>query len=247
MTFGPEEILSVLDRCCEAFRFPMLDNGYVYLAATRLSLYRSAADWAMAIEVFGFSPRAGLPDTNIQTFASRLHDRDPPERYVSREAYEMYLANNPHNEYRSVFPIHEGPWQDAEEMEYVAAEADAVLVRNEAIPLPSVGDYARRGIELEQAPRAQVFELCRYLADIAREQVLATPGERRVSVLPEMEQILQLEEWNHPNVVDDEERPSGSETFQQLARVLATGDVRLYQPSQPPNTHWRNWPEGGRL
>src|SRR5438128_2131662 len=82
---------------------------------------------------------------------------------------------------------------------------------------------------------------------VAREQVLATPDERRVSVLPEMEQILQLEEWHHPNVVDEEERPSGSETFQPLARVLATGDVSVYQPSQPPNTHWRNWPEGGRL
>jgi hypothetical protein len=105
----------------------------------------------------------------------------------------------------------------------------------------------RHGIELEQPPRVQVFELCRFLADVAREQVLATPKERRVSVLPEMGQILQLEEWHHPNVVDEEERPSGSETFQQLARVLATGDVRLYQPSQPPNTHWRNWPEGGRL
>jgi hypothetical protein len=247
MAIDSEEILSILDRCCETFSFPMLDNGYVYLAATRLSLYRSATDWAMTFEVFGFSPRAGSPDTTIQTFASRLHDRDPPEGYVCREAYEAYLANNPHNESRFVFPVHEGPWQDAEEPERVAPGADAVVVRDQAMALPSVADYARHGIELEQAPLVQVFELCRYLAAIARERVLATPGERRVSVLPEMEQILQSEEWNHPNVVDEEERPGGSETFQQLAQVLATGDVRLYRPSQPSNTHWRNWPEGGRL
>lgn len=62
----------------------MLDNGYVYLAATRLSLYRSATDWAIAIEVFGFSPRAGLPDTHI----SRPHDRNTPEKYNSQLAYE---------------------------------------------------------------------------------------------------------------------------------------------------------------
>jgi hypothetical protein len=247
MAFDPEEILTILDRCCDSFRFPMLDNGYVYLAATRLSLYRSKIDWSMVIEVFGFSPRAGLPDTSIQTFASRLHDRDPPENYVNRKAYEMYLANNPNNEFRSVFPVHEGPWQDAEIGEFVAEDAREVLVRNHAIPLPSVGAYARHGIELEQAQRVQVFELCRFLAEIAREQVLATPKERGISVLPEMEQILQLEEWHHPNVVDEAERPSSSETFQQLARVLATGDLTLYRPSQPPNTHWRNWPEGGRL
>jgi len=247
MVFDPEEILSILDRCCDAYTFPMLDNGYVYLAATRLSLYRSTTDWAMAIEVFVFSPRAGLPDTAIQTFASQLHDRNPPEHYVHPRAYELYLVNNPHNEYRSVFPVLEGPWQDAEEKEFVAPGANVVVVRDQTIALPSVADYVRHGIELEQAPQVQVFELCRYLADITREQLLATSQEQRISVLPEMEQILQLEEWHHPNVVDDEERPSGSETFQQLARVLATGDVGLYRPSQPPNTHWRNWPEGGRL
>ena len=247
MAFDPEEILSILDRCCDTYTFPMLDNGYVYLAATRLSLFRSATDWAMAIEVFGFSPRAGLPDIHIQTFASRLHDRDTLENYRDRQAYETYLANNPHNESRFVYPVHEGPWQDDEEMEFVAPGANVIVVRDQTIALPSVLDYARHGIELEHAPQVQIFELCRFLADIAREQVLATPQERRVSILPEMEQILQLEEWHHPNVVDDEERPSGSGTFRQLAQVLATGDVKLYQPSQPPNTHWRNWPEGGRL
>jgi hypothetical protein len=57
MTFDPDAILSILDRCCDAFTFPMMDNGSIYLAAARLSLYRSRIDWAMVIEVFGFSPR----------------------------------------------------------------------------------------------------------------------------------------------------------------------------------------------
>jgi len=247
MLFNPENILSVLDRCCDAFTFPMLDNGYIYLAGTRLSLYRSITNWAMVIEVFGFSPRAGLPDTCIQTFASRLRDRDSPEDFVSRDAYERYVANNPHNDSRSIFPVHEGPWQDTENGEFVAIDANEVVVRKQAIPLPELDEYTLHGIEVERAPRVQVFELCRFLADIVREEVLARPQEQRVSVLPDMDQILQLEEWHHPNVVDEEERPSRSETFKQLAQVLVTGDVGLYRPSRPPNTHWRNWPEGGRL
>jgi hypothetical protein len=75
----------------------MLDNGYVYLAATRLSLFRSTTDWALVIEVFGFSPRAGVPDLNVSTFASTLTDRKQPTDYVSIEAFENYLRNNPHN------------------------------------------------------------------------------------------------------------------------------------------------------
>jgi hypothetical protein len=247
MSFDPDSILEILDRCCDSFAFPMLDNGYVYLAATRLSLFRSSADWALAIEIFGFSPRAGLPDTHIRTFASRLHDRNTPGDYVTEEAYQNYLINSPHDEYRSFYPIEEGPWQDEANGELVAEGAREVLVRGRAVPLPGPAEYAARGIDLEAAPRVHVFELCRYLADIAREQVLLTARERRVSIQPEMEQLLQLEEWSHPDVVDPDERPSGSEAFQQIARVLATGGPRHYRPTRPPNTHWRNWPEGGRL
>jgi hypothetical protein len=246
MPIRAADILSILDRCCEAYSFPMLDNGYLYLAATRLSLYRSAKDWALVIEVFGFSPRAGLPDTNIHTFASRLHNRDSPEDYVTREAYRSYLANNPHNEFRSAYPIQEGAWQHPNSLELVARGAKEVHVRGKAMPLPPAREYKRHGIELEKKPRVQVFELCRYLAAVARDRVLATPRERRVSVRPDMKQILRLEEWRHPDLVN-EERPSGSETFRQLAEVLATGDAGRYRPTQAPNTHWRNWPEGGRL
>ncbi len=247
MTINAVDILSILDRCCDACTFPMLDNSYIYLAATRLSLFRSKVDWAIVIEVFGFSPRAGLPDTCIQTFASHLHDRNSLDNYVSREAYENYLAYNPHNESRCVGPIQPGDWQDEEDLKFVADGSNEVFVREKAIELPSVNEYTRCGINLEQSSRVQVFELCRFLAGFRRDQVLATPQERRASILPNLEQILQLEEWHHPNVVDQDERPSGSETFQQIAKVLATGNVDFYHPSQPPNTHWRNWPEGGSL
>jgi hypothetical protein len=240
------EILRILDRCCDSFTFPMLDNGYVYLAATRLSLFRSTSDWAMVIEVFGYSPRSGLPSICIDTFASHLYDRNRPENYVSREAYEAYLANNPNNESRFIYPIDEGPWQDPENLEYLATDAREVVVRGNVVRLPRLSEYSSHGIDLEDPPRIHVFELCRFLAGTAREEVLATPKERRVSIPPELEQILVLDEWRHPDLVQ-EERPSRSETFQQLAEVLATGDVSRYQPSREPNTDWRNWPEGGRL
>lgn len=246
MSADPADVLTVLDRCCDSYDFPMLDNGYVYPAAARLSLFRSPADWAVVIETFGHNMRAGLPNLNIATFASRLHARNRPEDYVSREAYDHYLFRNPNNESRFFYPVGEGDWQDPESLMLVAAAADRVPVRGRAVPLPRPQDYAAHGVDLEEPPRVQVFELCRYLAAVARDDVLATTKERRVSVLPGMEQVLVLDDWRHPDLVNDE-RPGGSETFRQLARVLATGDVAAYRPTEPPNTHWRNWPEGGRL
>src|SRR5688572_15668434 len=178
----------------------MMDNGFTYLAATRLSLHRSSTDWAMVIEIFGFFPRAQAAFTTVETFASRLHRRDRPEDYVSLEAYGDYLANHPHNEFRSVSMISAGPWQDPEALELVAESATDVVVRDRTLPLPPLEAYSRHGIELESAPRVQTFELCRYLAAVAREEVLATPQERRVSVRPDMQEILVLDEWNHPDI-----------------------------------------------
>lgn len=42
-------------------------------------------------------------------------------------------------------------------------------------------------------------------------------------------------------------RPSSYETWQLIARVIATGDTSLYRPTLAPNTHWKNWPDSGSL
>jgi hypothetical protein len=246
MWHNPNCILTILDACCHANKFPMLDNGYVYLAASRLSLHRSPTDWALVIEVFGFSPRVGSPFLDVSTFASRLHARNTPAQYISQDAYERYLAHNPHNESRFFFPMNDA-WQDSESSrELVAIDATRVQLRGHSITLPSWDAYDQYDIELEQSPRVQVFELCRFLAATQREAVLATPSERRVSVLPEMREILVLDHWHHPDLLEDE-LPSNVRTFQQLSEVLASGDLGRYHADEQPNTHWSNWPEGGRL
>lgn len=45
----------------------------------------------------------------------------------------------------------------------------------------------------------------------------------------------------------DEARPGSYETWQLLAKVIATGDASFYKPTLAPNTHWINWPESGSL
>jgi len=246
MAIDPRQILAVLDSCCDNYTFPMLDNGYVYLAATRLSLYRAPEEWAMVIEVFGYSPRAWVPDTTIYTFASTISNRYIPEGYGPKEVSNL-ATFQPKNDLRPVFPIEPGAWQDQSDHTVTADSATELILRGQEQPLPAIGQYAQHGIFLEDSRHVQTFELCRFLAEVARNRVLATDDERRKSILPTMAQILQLEEWHHPNVVDSEERPSNSDTFQQLAQVLATGSTDFYRPSRQPNTHWRNWPDGGSL
>jgi hypothetical protein len=242
-----DQILKILDECCSAYTFPMLDNGYVFLAAPRLSLHRSPQDWALVIEIFGFSPRAGRPDVTVHTFASRLRDRDKPDQYVNRKAYEAYLRDNPHNEVRTFHPIGDDDWQDAEDVELVSEDAMQITLRGQPFDMPHIDAFAKHGIDLSEPPRVQVFELCRYLAAVRRRDVLATLKECRCSVFGELKELLVLDQWNHPDIVEGDIRPSGHRTFQQLARVLETGDISLYKPTDKPNTHWSHWPEGGTL
>jgi hypothetical protein len=238
MKMNPTDILKILDEAAEVYNFPMLDNIYVKLAASRMSLYRSERDWGMVIEIFGSTPKSRLPDTHIYTYASSLINRDKPEHYVSQEAYQTYLATNPHNESRFIYPIEEGAWLELES-QTVTTEARQLHLRNQLVKLPNREQYTVNGIPLTgESPT--VFELCRFLAAQYRNLVLATKEERCISLPANMTMILHLEEWYHPDLADDQ-LPSDTQTFQQLAQVLATGDPSLYKPTEKPNTHWRNW------
>jgi hypothetical protein len=102
-----------------------------------------------------------------------------------------------------------------------------------------------RGRDLPvQAPAGEYFaEVVRELVPEHRDLLLADESELRALVPPELPEILRLEAWRHPDVLV--ERPSREEVFQLLAKVLDTGDVHQYRPTQTPNTHWSNWPESG--
>jgi hypothetical protein len=249
---GKDAILAVLDDCASQFTFPALNNGYVYPAAARLSAYRASADWALVIEVFGFSPRSGIPDVSIYTFASRIASPQTRADFTSEEAYDNYRRLHPHDHLSFAWPIEQGEWQGGVDRygtttdEIVSPDARSIVLRGRPLMLPGPGDYATHGIRLEDPERVHVFELCRYLAATARDDVLATREERRTQVPIELDELLVLDDWRHPDIVGGE-APSRTEAFAQLAEVLVSGDTRHYRPTAPPNTHWSNWPDGGAL
>jgi hypothetical protein len=244
MNTNKEKVLSILDQCAENFTFPVMDNGYVYLAATKLSVYRSNSDWAIVIEVFGFSPRSDEPEIQIYTFSSTLRNRNEVSNFVSKEAYDKYLINNPYNEFGFVYPIENSDWINEEESECLN-ENSVCILRGINVPLPELTEYTELGIELE-GDSPLIFEFCRYLAGKYREKVLCSEEERRVNVLPEMKLILQLDDWHHPDISGGA-LPSSTKTFQQIAEVIETGDLKFIKNSGIKNTHWVNWPEAGRL
>ncbi|MEV4412568.1 hypothetical protein [Catellatospora sp. NPDC049609] len=109
-----------------------------------------------------------------------------------------------------------------------------VVVRGEAVPV-----RAEAG--------EPVWDVLRRLVPEYRDLLLADEQELRHRLPADLPRIMVLQEWWHRDPARHDQLPSETETFQQLAQVLATGDVAAYRPTHRPNTHWSFWPESGSL
>jgi hypothetical protein len=235
MSYTASEILDQLDRCATAYTFPILDNAYVYPADTRMTLFRDPERWAILIEVLGFNSHmggTGAIDDAIYCFGNCL--RRPP-------------GISPEDTLRPVSDGDSGPLFEEPDGMTVRLETRDLRIRDRLVPLPTCPElYLQKGIVREAPPEIQGFELIRALLPEHRDLLLAMDEELRIRVPEDLPEILRLDEWHHPDISSGD-LPSESPTFQALARVLETGDPKLYRPRRKPNTHWSFWPEGGIL
>jgi hypothetical protein len=89
----------------------------------------------------------------------------------------------------------------------------------------------------------QLLDVLRLLGDSHGALLLGTADEVRSRIPADLPELLQLDAWNHPDLLH--ESPSASPTFQLLAKAIVSGVATDYSPSLPPNTHWENWPDAG--
>src|SRR5260370_41665061 len=98
----------------------------------------------------------------------------------------------------------------------------------------------------EAHPGMELWDHVRLAVPTDRLRFLASEEELRARIPSDLPRLLMLDEWHHPDLINGE-KPSDSQTFQQLAEALVEGDAGCYAPSLPPNTHWSHWPAGGSL
>jgi hypothetical protein len=228
-----ETILRELDDASEDFSFPTLENGYIAVAASRLSAFGDKRRWAMIIEVVGWFHKAP-GEEQFETAVHRLggfydtptaRDEAPPntiERLHFVKGLDRALSRS----------------------EPSAAASIKVKLRNTFVHVPlAVEEYLRHEIVDFNEPIGPP-DVLRWLTHHYRTYFLLTPSEIQARVPRGLSLILQLDEWNHPRIGRP---PSGTGAFRSIARAIAALDPTKYQPKQRPNTHWRNWPMGGAL
>jgi hypothetical protein len=233
--FTAKEILKQFDECADDFTFPMLDNGYVYLANTKLSAFRDDNRWVVIIEVIGFNYRGG----GHQGIDNGLH--------IFGNCLEYPAGTNNDNFLYFTADSEEGLTFDDDESFHLKPNTPNFLLRGKKHPIcHDRKAYKKVGIELEDKKSIKAHEFLRFLTHETPDSFWATEAEIRARIPKDIPLFFELKEWFHPDLAN-EDIPSKNETFKLLAKVLESGDVSFYKPKKKPNTHWSNWLEGGSL
>ena len=243
--FSREEILAELDSRGHLLE---IDHAYVHLAAARLSILGDQKRWAMILEVLGFFNHDFGHDgirTEIRPLGNCISQ--PVREWVNNLV--RVTADGP-----------EGPTFEDDNysvMGIVTPQAKSIRIRDHLFLLNTDAEMwkERKAQDFDDWKPDQInaVEMLRWLAEQpeARELLLASEKELRQWIPADLPLILRLDEWHHPDVqtqyVLKTGTPGMSATFQMLADVLVTGDPSRYQPIEPSNTHWLNWPAAGSL
>lgn len=210
-----DEVLAQLDQAAADFQFPDLGHGYYYAVDARLRALGDAARWALVVETVGYNPSGFNLIDVIHTFGNCLTSGAPG-----------YENEDFHDRIDNMDDVESG-----DDPETYLGTAPLV-VRGHAI---RVG--APKGEDLPSTFRR--------LVPAHRDLLFGDDAEVRRRLPADLPQLLQLEEWNQPDLF--ETPPSQSETYQLIAVVLESLDPARYRPTLAPNTHWSNWPDSGSL
>lgn len=233
--FTAGEILAQLDACAKEFNFPMLDNGYIYPVTSRLSVFADNERWVIAVELVGYFYR--IPG----------HDGMENTIYLFGNGLGVEPGFNTANNLLVTADSDDGPAFIEDQFGTLNPEVHTMLIRDQKVTIPQdPAFYTARQVELKRPPAIRVYEFMRACLPELRSELLATGDELYDTFRQNLPMLLQLDEWCHPDVAD-EEKPSDNEAFQLIAAVLESGDASMYRPTKQPNNHWRNWPTGGTL
>lgn len=216
--FTTKDILSCLDKDTGNLNFPGFDNMNYDMVTARLTGFRNENDWVLTIEqiVSWYSLNGVEPVLMISAFGSNL------------------LINEPFVTYGPVrYPFNElQKYEDIPESILVIIREEKLIVNSSEVERnPYISDYFD-------------FDLMIYLVNRYRTKILATETEFREIVPAQLTQIIQLDNWHHPDVYNPSSEfsmPSKTKSMQMIAEVLVSGNPELYKPCEENNVDWRKW------
>lgn len=215
-----QSILDLLDESAREFRFPGFDNMNYYLGTARINAFRSPQNWAVVLEEILWWPAAEGIQQELFVFGTGLPESELA--FPGQPKWQQGLIYWPHS------PL-ECRFEDDGEL-----SLEGLSIRGQAIELKA------EQIAAQPEVPERGFAIMVHLIERYRELLMCSPDELRRVVPPELELLVQLDQWQHPQVYAGE-LPSQNLTFQNLAQLLASGDLSQFRPTGEGNVDWRRW------
>lgn len=239
--FTTKDILNCLDRAAANLDFPGFNGMNIDMATARLTGFCNDDDWALTIEelVSWYGLNGVEPVLVISAFGSRILIQEPFTIYYPID-YRLNEIEDQEKIFKdiSTAEIISGESFKIED-EVKISESKLVVIRGEKIII----NYSQ--IEKQSLKKDNFyFDLMIHLANNYRTKILATETEFREIVPPELSQIIQLDNWHHPDVYNPNSEfyiPSKAKSMQMIAEVLVSGNSELYKPCEQSNVDWRKW------
>ncbi len=231
-----QEVLGQLDEQADSvnMNFPAFGMSFYYIDS-RMSVYANEEYWGMLIESIEVNPHA-YGHAQLLNCVSRFGNnlihrpglRDDDFHRITSDGTDGHVFGDPESR---------GP-------DCLRPNVKTIRLQNHLVEVPHEPDfYETKGIRLLNPSKISQHELLRALTPEYREHFFLSEVEKQGPFKSPVPLLLQLEQWHHPTIDEEsiQEQPSKLETFQVIARVIATCDPGEYQPTEKPNTHWQNW------
>ncbi len=145
--------------------------------------------------------------------------------------------------------INEEESGEFEDFERIPADAHSINIRGTAFEIEhDLKKYSAAGIypDIEENPQNPIKyeDFVRFVYETNPSLMQATEAELKASIPKDLPKLLTLDAFHFSSAYDTGNPPSEQETFQLIAKVLATQNPDFWKPALLPNNHWSNWESG---
>ena len=227
-----KEIYEALDDLRINTFFLNLEHGYFYTAGSRITIFADEKRWAIVFEKSGFNnPGAGC-GIELSYYGNCLANLDT----FNDEPYNI-----------KIIPLIDS--DEVEKIESNSSKQGQIIIRGTALkydPDFITNEFREPHNLIPKPPNME--DIFRFLDTNYTSLFRATDPELKQCLSQDLPKLLVINEWFHITYgIMDGPAPSEIETFQQIAEVIATGDIANWKPTLKPNNHWKNWPFAGGL
>ncbi|WP_162144113.1 DUF7003 family protein [Sporocytophaga myxococcoides] len=222
--------------------FPDLENGYMFIASSKIHLYADKNRWAIVFETNGYHNRQFNAQINlvyIGNCISYSKEISPERSYVSNFSSVELISQEEFKRIQNFKGL------EMEQFELVDSDINEIKVRDVLLPVNHNGlEYEAFDIkfrEYDNPKRLVGFkDLVRFLSETQKEVMSANEEDLRKNLPDTLPKLITIDSFHHKNNMT----PDSYETYRMIAKILVTGDTTFWKPKLTPNNHWTNWRSG---